>query len=441
MALQEERRDDQTRKKWLSHLEQERLGLSASVEATLIDKASEAQWTEEDQEDPTDPSRDGVLIPPRLSLQSKLMPAVHPGSFVESATKSHPVVTPRPQTEEKPAPAAQNSGMFARFAQRLTSSLAAFGYAMHPQGPLPASPDVWEEMQGGPEQESVAGKSSTKVPSPAMQQPEAGQSLVRVISSPIQETGPSPMSMRQPPVAPVNVPMSFNLADTPVGSTSASLPSTRPSDETPAAPSQSSQSTQAMQRLAGHTAKIRLETAPMPAISGSLEQKIAAPLRYEPADEILTPGSLSLDEVGTKEGTTSAHLPALPALPSTPTRSREEEVKTAPMLPPLPVKSEEKEIKAAPVPLQKMPEQKTPEVEAGTALRGVLAGSGVFESGQEDVIVENANVSETSIVLVTLTANPGPIVVHYITLQPQVGFTVHLTAPATMKTSFNYIIL
>ncbi len=438
MALQEERRDDQTRQKWLSHLERERLGLSASVEATLIDKASEAQWTEEDQEDRADPSRDGVLIPPRLSLQSKLMPAVHPGSFVEAATKSHPVVTPRPQTEEKPAPAAQNSGMFARFAQRLTSSLAAFGYAMHPQGPLPASPAVWEEMQGVPDQESMAGKLPTKAPSSAMQPSEAGQTLVRVVSSPAQETGPSPASSPSLSVAPVNVPMSFNLADTPVASTNASLPSTRPSDEALAAPSQSSQSTQAMQRLAGHAAKIRLETAPMPAISGSLEQKIAAPPRYEPADEILTPGSLSLDEVETKEGTTSAHLPSLPSMP---TRSREEEVKTAPMLPPLPVKSEEKEKKAAPAPLQKMPEQKATEAEAGNALRGVLAGSGVFESGQEDVIVENANVAETSIVLVTLTANPGPIVVHYITLQPQVGFTVHLTAPATMKTSFNYIIL
>jgi hypothetical protein len=68
-------------------------------------------------------------------------------------------------------------------------------------------------------------------------------------------------------------------------------------------------------------------------------------------------------------------------------------------------------------------------------------GTGAFESAQRDITVLNPHVSATSVVLVTLTSDPGPVVVHFVSLQPQVGFTVHLTAPATRKTSFNYVIL
>jgi len=68
-------------------------------------------------------------------------------------------------------------------------------------------------------------------------------------------------------------------------------------------------------------------------------------------------------------------------------------------------------------------------------------GSGVFESEQSDVMITNALVTASSVVLVTLITNPGPVVVQYISLQPQVGFTVHLTAPVTMRTTFNYVIL
>jgi hypothetical protein len=77
----------------------------------------------------------------------------------------------------------------------------------------------------------------------------------------------------------------------------------------------------------------------------------------------------------------------------------------------------------------------------GSGSRGMLSGSGMFESGQSDVLVQNPHIRESSIVVVTLTSNPGPVVVQYVSLQPQVGFTIHLTAPAAMKTSFNYVIL
>jgi hypothetical protein len=70
-----------------------------------------------------------------------------------------------------------------------------------------------------------------------------------------------------------------------------------------------------------------------------------------------------------------------------------------------------------------------------------LSGSGVFDTGQRDVTLENTHITSTAIVLVTLTSDPGPAVVQYVSLQSGVGFTVHLSSPATMKTSFNYAIL
>ncbi len=73
--------------------------------------------------------------------------------------------------------------------------------------------------------------------------------------------------------------------------------------------------------------------------------------------------------------------------------------------------------------------------------RGALSGSGVFKRGQQEVIVANTYVSPTSVIVVTLVGNPGPVVVKYISLEPQIGFTVHLSAPAGAKTPFNYVLL
>jgi hypothetical protein len=73
--------------------------------------------------------------------------------------------------------------------------------------------------------------------------------------------------------------------------------------------------------------------------------------------------------------------------------------------------------------------------------RGLLSGQGTFVSGQSDVTIANSQVTERSVVLVTLTSNPGPVVVQYVSLQPGIGCTVHLTAPCQMKTTFNYLVL
>jgi len=66
------------------------------------------------------------------------------------------------------------------------------------------------------------------------------------------------------------------------------------------------------------------------------------------------------------------------------------------------------------------------------------SGSGQFEKGQCEVMVANAHIIASSVVVVVLTADPGPVVVQYVTLHPQVGFTVHLSAVARKAASFNY---
>ncbi|HVB60519.1 MAG TPA: hypothetical protein VNE61_04920 [Ktedonobacteraceae bacterium] len=70
-----------------------------------------------------------------------------------------------------------------------------------------------------------------------------------------------------------------------------------------------------------------------------------------------------------------------------------------------------------------------------------LLGNGVFESGQSEVSVTNAGVTEQSVVVVMLAGDPGPVVVQYVSLQSRYGFTVHLSAPTANVTSFNYAIL
>ena len=69
------------------------------------------------------------------------------------------------------------------------------------------------------------------------------------------------------------------------------------------------------------------------------------------------------------------------------------------------------------------------------------AGTGMLECGQRDVTISNPSVTASSVVLVMLTANPGPVVVQYVSLQPRKGFTVHLTAPTTIGVPFNYVVL
>jgi hypothetical protein len=70
-----------------------------------------------------------------------------------------------------------------------------------------------------------------------------------------------------------------------------------------------------------------------------------------------------------------------------------------------------------------------------------LSGAGVCHQGLGEVTVKNSHVSPSSVVLVSLLNNPGPVVVKYYTLIPGYGFSIHLSAPVESETRFNYVIL
>jgi len=72
---------------------------------------------------------------------------------------------------------------------------------------------------------------------------------------------------------------------------------------------------------------------------------------------------------------------------------------------------------------------------------GSLAGSGILKQGQQDVMVTSSHISSSSVVIVTLVEDPGPVVVKYISLHPQVGFTLHFSDSAEAEARFNYVIL
>src|SRR2546421_3615245 len=77
----------------------------------------------------------------------------------------------------------------------------------------------------------------------------------------------------------------------------------------------------------------------------------------------------------------------------------------------------------------------------GGVASGSLAGSGVVKQGQRDVVVTNTHISSSSVVIVTLIEDPGPVVVKFITMQPQIGFTLHFSDSAKTEARFNYVIL
>jgi len=77
----------------------------------------------------------------------------------------------------------------------------------------------------------------------------------------------------------------------------------------------------------------------------------------------------------------------------------------------------------------------------GVVVEESLAGSGVLQQGQREVVITNARISPSSVVVVTLVEDPGPVVIKYVTLRPQIGFTIHFSAPAEAEARFNYMIL
>ncbi|MBV9709882.1 MAG: hypothetical protein JO011_03070 [Ktedonobacteraceae bacterium] len=331
MTLREER-NEQDKQAWRAHFERERLDLSASVEAALMEDGVLAQRRQEEpdeQDDPLSVTGGTGLVPPHLNLQSRTLPAVQPESFGTVATDSHEAISSHVGEEAEQ----KSPGILGRLARRFTSSFAAVKPEAHQQQAA-SSPS-----QGPISQEMKAYSPDRKqLPVP----------LVRVIDT---------------------------------------IPSSTSNVET--APSQPERA-----RSLKRNGKVRLETTELPAIT-------EAPSPPKVEDQETGETLLAAD---VKDALSQRHAPA-------------------------------------DIPEKREGSRNTTDRALSSAISKSLSGSGVFESEQRDVMISNSCITATSVVLVMLTTNPGPVVVQYISLHPGNGFTVHLTAPVTTRTTFNYIVL
>ncbi len=325
---------------WRNRVARERRNISKSVEETLADASSQEELTDDIYEnEPSDGNTS--LVPPRLSLQSKALPSVRSETFVQSVTAE---LAAQKETEEE-RQKSQNPGILARFAQHVTSSLAAFGSALQP-----ATPDIPPHPE-----ELFSVEESQRMSKPVYLEPP--REVQKKSSTAIIDAIPS-VSSPIPTALPVR----------------------------------------SKQRLAGHTAKIRLQTAPAPR---PMPRPKESERKYEHPEPIREPLTVN---VRFRE---HAQMPS----------SSNAIVAITPY------------------------EEKKALTSGSETNCASFFGSGTFESGQGELMVRNAQTTATSVVHVTLTSKPGPTLVQYVSLHPDVGFTLHLTAPVEQKTTFNYALL
>ena len=356
-----EDRDTQAKQYWQNRLAHERLNISESVEETLADASSQEQWSEDEQQyvsiDHSSSSTE--IVPPRLSLQSKVLPTVQSASFVQSVTAeiaAQQAVAKVQEERQKP----QNTNILTRFAQRFTSSLAAFGAAMQPDVPT-WSPTPKECDENLPQERQL----STTPPMHGLTPFEEVQMLPATFVDAI-------------PAIPSNAP---------------------------------AQPVKSKQRLAGHTGKVRLQNAPTAKARLSQAERDVKDWNQEKREPLREPLVVN---VRLRERVQEVSLPDL----STGTILREEV----------------------------QHEKQNGHVEKDATITPITRctsffGTGTFESGQGEIMVKNTHTTDLSVVHVALTSNPGPTLVQYISLHPEIGFTLHLTAPVTAKTTFNYVLL
>ncbi|WP_052889660.1 hypothetical protein [Thermogemmatispora carboxidivorans] len=407
-----EQEQQQEQLHWRRRAERGRKRLSASVEDVLAERPSNESLEEEESEEAElvraheADARSAGLIPPRLSLQSRELAV--PSAEGDGTTEPEP---PQPGSTLAPlAPESQGSALhekdeaekqaanrvLAAFARRFTASLAALGKVRQP-GQRPPAPvtAVLPALPAG----SETGTSSTTA--------NASASTPSV-------SGPTPApSPEQPPMAsPHTVTVSA------VGSNHESgarpVAGARPSA---ASPQPREAARPSSQRLAGRTTRVRLEAAP----------KLAGPPAAPAGPSLTAPPQTTRPLPALGSGYPQARVSARPG-PATP--------------PPAPQGSPPSAAASAARPRPDRQEQPAPATAGAPALpfRWQM-GKSCFTRGQGEAAVHCPTVGETSVVLVTLTGDPGPVVVQYVSLQPGRGFTVHLSAPTQRETPFHYAVL
>lgn len=404
MGLNEEH-NEQNQQRWLSRAARERQGLSVSVVETLGSSIQEEfSWSDDDERGfsagyPFVQGRS--FVPPRLGLQSRVVETVPPESAIPADLNSSAVVLSDEVEGQKPGATTQNTNILLRFAQRLTASFGALNTNM----------------------QSVDTQSAGQ---PAQTQPMDFGMKASALAS----------------IADVEVCTASTMTGSMVSAQRPSVPPTIPL-------STSGESAQGRQRLAGRTTRIRLEVVHDP--DG---KKRSVPEEYSSAANELRPREVpEANTTGMRlpvaptprhdASSTSMHLPAM--------SSRQDAVGlTSAYMRTVDTKKDTPGLAGTSVPaadlLAKEPQAvlqpaNTQQETDQRPLRAALSGTVRFESGQREITVQNSSITTSSVVLVTLTTNPGPVVVQYISLQPHTGFTVHLTAPTTTSSSFNYIVL
>ncbi|WP_149403847.1 hypothetical protein [Dictyobacter arantiisoli] len=427
----------QNQQAWLSRVARERQDLSVSVEETLgSSPLDELCWLDEDEHGLTNAhlsAPEKSFVPPRLSLQSRVVEAIHSEDHAVADLASYAVVPSGEVGERKPNTTTQNTNILMRFAQRLTSSFVAFNSAPQPADALALTAPAGEQtMTIGLKASSLSSIADIEV---------CTASTMTGINGMTGE-----MSRERSVSLPVG-PLARCTDALPVGSQ--------------------------RQRLAGRTTRVRLEVVPGATATATAPSKQSPQAHHAeptlasysaPDTTIAMTGdegqrllhNLDAPHPSVTAETTGMHLSAIATR-----REREREQKhtgevtgsTSMHLPTVKSMPEAAGMTSGQMQAWRLDHAETramPElsaaIEAGSvtearARRGSLSGSGSFESGQSDASVPNPYITASSVVLVTLTTNPGPVVVQYISLQPQVSFTVHLTAPTANHTIFNYIIL
>jgi len=212
---------------------------------------------------------------------------------------------------------------------------------------------------------------------------------------------------------------------------------------------------QSRQRLAGHTTKIRLEAPsalepPSPMVKQMISETPreildisclpSLPAAVAKAQKVKQ--MISETPRGILDASSPPSFPTAPAKTETDIRVpvvRPEIAKRDVMPSHLPIKSGT--TKTAVGNQRPLPAGRMFKGNIRIVTHNPLCGSGEFSCGQSDVVVKNPAVRASSVIMVTLTSNPGPVAVHYVSLLPYESFTVHLTAPTTMHTRFNYLIV
>jgi hypothetical protein len=413
-----------TNQDWHTYVARERYNLSASIEQTFYEKSVAAGREREGVDGKVKNSSHTIygktLIPPRISLQSRLAPAFYRSNLGEEPAATQTNVALMALGENGELKASSENNLLTRFARRVTSSLAAIGFHKR-SGKLPESGDYSNTAKNTARNtanvvvNTISAQETLDFPSI----PASFHDGMPIMSE-MREAAHIADQMTMPPLEQMfDTPWNeaFRPLPSSMGSFSASMTSISSSMGSVAV----SQTGRGRYRLAGRTTKIHLQTASPAAMAKEALASTQIPL---------SPTAPRVPIAGTRrKESVSAYMPAVQK--ESEKRASEDIVTIhAPGLLP-----------DTPMEMMRNSAYLTALKPVQTARQTKNTGSGVFESAQRDVTINHEQVCATSTVLVTLTSDPGPVVVHFVTLQPGVGFTVHLTAPASKQATFNYIIL